>query len=46
MIFQVSSEIEKKDVQEELDVNLILTIILKVIRIVSDDFLIYLNNGL
>lgn len=46
MIFLALLETEKKDVQEELDVNLILTIILKVIRIVSDDFLIYLNNGL
>jgi hypothetical protein len=43
MIFQASSEIEKKDVLEEQDVNLILTIILKVIRNISDDFLIYLK---
>ena len=44
MIFQALSEIEKKDVQEEQDVNRILTIIFKVIRIISDDFLIYLNS--
>ena len=44
MIFQALSETEKKDVQEEQDVNRILTIIFKVIRIISDDFLIYLNS--